>query len=196
MKGMKKAISAVLTVLTTAALAATVYAAEYRTTPPVSNAAPSVSVSTSNAKDAISGAIAAGETVSGTASVTVNSTVSLPVSSSVIRALKASGDAVLEIVSPKATITIDASTIKKVGKIDLSCKVYGTASRNVVDFRSTKNFNCEVKIAITSNKMSAAKLANAHLYLDGEDLGTDLIEIDENGVPVITVTKGGKYEIK
>lgn len=42
--------------------------------------------------------------------------------------------------------------------------------------------------------MSAKKLAKAHVYCDGEDLGP--VELDENGVPVITVTKGGVYEIK
>ena len=42
--------------------------------------------------------------------------------------------------------------------------------------------------------MSADDLAKAHVYYNGEDLGS--VEIDENGNPVFTVTKGGKYEIK
>ena len=196
MKGMKRAISAVLTVLTTAALAVTVYAADYSDkVPPLSNLAPSVSVSTETVKDAVSGVVS-GETVSGTATVEVRSIASLPISSSVMKALSKSKDAVLKIVSPKATITIDASKVTKVRKVDLSAKVYGSATRSVVDLRSKKDFGCEVQIEVTSCKMSKAKLANAHLYRDGEDLGTENLEINENGKPVITITKGGKYEIK
>lgn len=190
MKGMKKAISVVLTVLMTAALAVTVYAADYSS--PLTNMAPSVSVATAGVKDALK------TTVNGTASIEVKTTASLPVSASTIKSLKASKDGVLEIKAPKATISIDAATVKKVVKVDLSSKIYSSAKKAVVDFRasSKKKFNCEVKITLTDCKMSKEKLANAHLYRDGEDLGTEFIEINEAGQPVITVTTGGKYEIK
>lgn len=62
------------------------------------------------------------------------------------------------------------------------------------DMRSKKDFGCEVKITVTTCKMSAEKLATAHVYCDGEDMGP--VELDENGNPVITVTKGGEYIIK
>ncbi len=42
--------------------------------------------------------------------------------------------------------------------------------------------------------MSAKKLASAHWYLDGEDMGP--VDLDEDGNPVVTLTKGGKVEIK
>ena len=73
-------------------------------------------------------------------------------------------------------------------------KVYSSAKRAVVKMRSKKDFGCEVKIALTNCKMSAEKLENAHVYCDGEDLGP--VVLNEDGVPVITVTKGGTYEIK
>ncbi len=42
--------------------------------------------------------------------------------------------------------------------------------------------------------MCAEMLANAHVYCNGEDMGP--VELDEDGNPVITVTKGGEYVIK
>ena len=187
-KGMKRLISAVLAAMTAATLAITAFAADYAM-PPVFTDTPSqtVSVSNSELKEAVSSAS------EGVVSVTANSVKTLSVSASVLKALD-KADAVLEIVSPKATITIDASTIAKTRKLDLSMKVYSSAKRAVVKMRSNKDFGCEVKIALTNCKMSEEKLANAHVYCDGEDLGS--VELNEAGVPVITVTKGGTYEIK
>ncbi len=190
--GVKKALSAAIAFVTTATLALTAYAMEYDLKPeaPTANAT-SVSASTDSLKSAV-------DTASGsegaTAKVEVKSTASLPVSSSVIKSLSKSDDAVLEIASPKATITIDSSTITKVRKVDLSSKIYSSKSRAVVDFRSNAKFGCEVKITLKNCKMTEAALAKAHVYCDGEDLGP--VELDENGNPVITATKGGKYEIK
>ena len=195
MKGMKKAISAVLTVLTTAALAVTAYAAEgSRPLPAIPTTISTTSVATENVKDALNTAI--GEGISGTASVTVKSTASLPISASIIKTLKASNDGVLEIKSPKATISIDAATVKKLGKVDLSSKIYSSEKRAVVEFRASakKNFNCEVEITLTNCKMSKTALANAKLYRDGE--AVDGLKINDAGQPVITVKTGGKYEIK
>lgn len=187
--GMKKALSVAVAVLTTATLAVTAFAADYADVP-VFNSTPSetVSVKTEEVKDVIAKADNAA------ASVEVSSTQNLSLNASVMKALAGSKNTVLEIVSPKATISIDASTITKTRKIDLSAKVYGSEKRTVVKMRSVKDFGCEVKITVTSCKLSAAKLAKAHVYCDGVDLGA--VELDENGNPVITVTKGGTYIIK
>lgn len=196
MKGMKKVISVVLTVLTTVALASTVYAANYSSVfPSLTTSAPETSVSSATVADAIKALVADGK-ISGDATIEVKSIASLPISSSVIKALQASKDGVLTIVSPKVTFAIDAKSIAKVRKVDLSGKIYNTANRSVVDLRAKKDFGCTVKITITSCQMSKAQLASAHLYRNGDDLGDDKIEIDENGNPVISVTKAGKYEIK
>ena len=200
-KGMKRLIGAVLAVATAATLAVTAFAADYAE-PPVFTDTPSQTVSVSNEelKEAVNNvveSIADGNYSEGTeapvVSVTANSVKSLSVSASVIKALDKAG-ANLEIVSPKATITIDASTITKVRKLDLSMKIYSSSKRAVVKMKSKKDFGCEVKIALTDCKMSASKLAKAHVYCDGEDLGA--VELSEDGVPVITVTKGGTYEVK
>ena len=187
-KGMKRIVSAILAAMTAATLAVTAFAADYAV-PPAFTDTPSqtVSVSNSELKEAVSNAS------EGTIAVKANSVKTLSVSASVLKALD-KADSVLEIVSPKATVSIDASTITKTRKLDLSMKTYSSAKRAVVKMRSKKDFGCEVKIILTDCKMSEAKLAKAHVYCDGEDLGP--VELDENGNPVITVTKGGTYEIK
>ncbi len=187
-KGMKRLISAILATMTAATLAITALAADYAM-PPVFTSTPSqtVSVSTSELKEAVSNASDAA------VSVKANSVKTLSISASVLKALD-KAEAVLEIVSPKAIITIDSETITKTRKIDLSMKVYSSAKRAVVKMRSNKDFGCEVKITLTNCKMSEEKLADAHVYCDGADLGA--VELNENGAPVITVTKGGTYEIK
>ncbi len=192
--GMKKALSAAIALMTTATLAITAYAMNYQINPSYSSSnSASVSVSTETIKDAVDNAVSEEEGGS-VASVEVKSTVSLPVSSSIMKSLSKSEDEILEIVAPKATMTIDSSTITKVRKVDLSSKIYSSKSRAVVRFRSTANFGCTVKITLTDCKMSKAALAKAHVYCGDEDLGP--VELDEDGNPVITVTKGGKYEIK
>ncbi len=186
-KGMKRLVSAVLAAMTAATLAVTALAADYAE-PPVFTSTPSqtVSVTTSELKEAVNGA-------SGTVSVTANSVKTLSISATVLKALD-KADAVLEIVSPKAIVSIDASTITKTRKLDLSMKVYSSAKRAVVKMRNKKDFGCEVQITLIDCKMSAENLANAHVYCDGEDLGP--VVLNEDGAPVITVTKGGTYEIK
>lgn len=187
-KGMKRFISAVLATMTAATLALTAFAADYAA-PPVFTDTPSqtVSVTTSELKEALS------DTSEGTVTVNANSVKTLSISASVLKNLD-KADSVLEIVSPKATVSIDASTIKKTRKLDLSMKIYSSTKRAVVKMRSKKDFGCEVKIALTDCKLNKEKLANAHVYCDGKDLGP--VELNEDGVPVITVTKGGTYEIK
>lgn len=190
-KSAKRLASAVIAVVSAMTMALSVSAADYYSDPSYAGTpSQSVSVPTSELKDAAKNAVSS----SSDASVEVTSTRKLQVSTSVIKELAKSKDAVLEIVSPKATITIDSSTIKKVRNVDLSMNITNSKNRTTIDMRSKKDFGCEVKITVTSCKMSADKLANAHVYCNGEDMGP--VELDEDGNPVITVTKGGEYVIK
>lgn len=188
-KGMKRILSAALAAMTAATLAVTAFAADYAE-PPAFTSTPSqtVSVTTSELKEAVKNT--ANE---GTVTVQANSVKTLSVGASVLKALD-KADAVLEVVTPKAVVTIDAATITKTRKLDLSMKVYSSTKRAVVKMRTKKDLGCEVKIALVDCKMSAERLAKAHVYCDGEDLGP--VELNEDGVPVITVTKGGTYEVK
>lgn len=182
----KKTVGIMLATLTTAALAASAFAAEY--TRPESSVG-------GGASSAPAGAVTSPTTVASAGSSTSVSTFSAPVSvsSSTVKDLAASGGT-LVIEAPEATVSIDSSTITKAKKIDLTMKVYGSASRSVIDMRSKKDFGCEVEITVKTCKMSEAKLAKAHVYCNGEDLGK--VELNDAGQPVVTATKGGKYIIK
>ncbi len=206
----KKLVSAIIAVTMTASLSITAFAAEYALVPTFnSTPADESSATSSEMTDSIVNAVesAVGEAVDAgsdedaadvetkaVATVTVASTKNLEVKPTVMKTLAKADNTVLQIVAPKATVSIDSSTIKKARNIDLSMQIVNSKSRTKIDMRSNKNFGCEVKITLTACKMSAAKLKTAHVYCDGEDLGP--VELDENGVPVITVTKGGEYVIK
>lgn len=212
----KKLVSSVIAVVMTASMSVSVFAADYATVPSFP-AVPSGSSSATSAEmiaavkateEKVNGAVdsavaAAADTIDldstgeskepSTASVEVKSVSKLAVNPATVKKL-AKSNVALEIVSPKATITIDPATITKARKIDLSMKVVNSAVRTKVKFRSKKDFGCDVQIALTACKMSAKKLASAHVYCDGEDLGP--VELNDDGVPVITVKKGGVYEVK
>ncbi|MDE5991999.1 MAG: hypothetical protein K2G87_03000 [Oscillospiraceae bacterium] len=193
----KKLASAVIALAMTAAMSVTAYAADYALVPVFNQ---STSESTPASSDEMSSAISSAvETeVDGedkaVATVTVTSTANLAVKPSVLKDLAKKDGGVLEIVAPKVTISIDASTITKARNVDLSMKVTNSKARTIVNIKSKKNFGCEVKITLTECKLSAKKLASAHWYLDGEDMGP--VELDEDGNPVVTLTKGGKVEVK
>lgn len=190
-KSAKRLVSAVIAAVSAMTMVLSVSAADYASNPTYAGTpSQSVSVPTSELKNAAKSAVSG----SSEASVEVTSTRKLQIATSVIKELAKSKDAVLEIVSPKATITIDSSTITKVRNVDLSMEITNSKNRTTIDMRSRKDFGCEVKITVTTCKMSAEKLAKAHVYCDGEDMGP--VEIDEDGNPVITVTKGGEYVIK
>lgn len=197
MKGIKKLVGAYVAVIATAALAVTAFAADYAFVPVFSgDTSTTVSVTTETVASAIDSAVAV-DTAAGdskAATVEVNSVAQLTLNPSVLRKLDKTEDTVLKIVSPKVTISIDSSKITKARKVDLSMKMSNSAKKTVIKMRSRKDFGCEVKITVTSCKLSAAALKAAHVYCDGEDLGP--VVLDENGLPVITVTKGGTYEIK
>lgn len=186
MKSVKKIVSVVCAFIMTASVAVTAFAADYaQPIAPIGPIAPTNStVSSTDVKELANG---------GTVAVNVSSA-RLVIKPSTLRALAEKDEAAIEFVSPKTTITIEADSVKKVARIDLSMKVTNSASRTRIKMKSNKNFGAEVKITVTSCKMSAKALAKAHVYCDGEDLGP--VELDENGYPVITVTKGGTYEIK
>ncbi len=196
----KKLVSAVAALTMVASMSITAFATDYAGAPVIPSGS---SASSSATVEEISGAIdnavdaddseGEGENKK-VATVEVKSTKNLSVKPSTIKDLAKKEDTVLEIVAPKATISIDSSTIKKAKNVDLTVKIVNSKSRTKLDFRSKKDFGCEVKITLTECKMSAAKLKNAHWYLNGEDMGP--VELDEDGNPVITLTKGGEVEIK
>ncbi len=202
----KKIASAVIAITMVASMSVTAFAADYGVVIPVSSSASSATPVTEEAvESAIEEAIGASdadeadsadskEDAPKVATVTIASTKNLSVKPSILKTLAKSENTVLEYVAPKATISIDSSTIKKARKIDLTMQVVNSKSKTTIDMRSKKSFGCEVKITLTKCKMSKAKLKAAHVYCDGEDLGP--VELDENGNPVITVTKGGEYTIK
>ncbi len=212
--GMKKVLSVALTLVTLAATSVAASAAGYPdeavpTAPSVSSRPVGMPAATTAAaseqavsapKAEITNAVteilsSAADTEDAVASVAVKATTSLPVSASAIKSLAKAKTGTLEFVAPKATLSIEASTIKKATKVDLSSKVYSTAKKAVIDFRSDKAFGCEVKVAFTDCKMSKARLKNAKVYCDGELVDIE-IEFNEDGDPVIAITKGGKWEIK
>ena len=185
----KKLASAILALAMTAAMSVTAYAADYGMAPvPTTTASESTPATTEEITSAIS------STKGDAASVQVATTVGLTVKPADLKELAKKDGGVLEFVAPKATISIDASTITKARNVNLSMKVTNTKSRTVINMASKKDFGCEVKITLTSCKMSAEKLENAHWYLNGKDMGP--VELDEDGNPVVTLTKGGKIEIK
>lgn len=187
MKSVKKIVSILCAFVMTVSVAATAFAADYAQ--PVGPIAPTEPTNSTVSASEVKEQLADG----GTATVNVSSA-RLVIKPSTLKTLAAKDDAAIEFVSPKTTITIESDSIKKVARIDLSMKVTNSASRTRIKMKSNKDFGAEIKITVTSCKMSAKALAKAHVYCDGEDLGP--VELDENGNPVITVTKGGIYEIK
>lgn len=200
MKGIKKLVGAYVAVIATAALAVTSFAADYAVVPVFGgDTSTTVSVTTDTVTSAIDSAVAVDTSAADSAdakvaTVEVKSVAQLTLNPSILKKLDKTEDTVLKIVSPKATISIDSSKVTKARKVDLSMKMSNSSKKTVIKMRSRKDFGCEVKITVTSCKLSAAKLKTAHVYCNGEDLGP--VELDENGLPVITVTKGGTYEIK
>ena len=203
MKKMKKVITAAVALMMTAALAATAYAADYGdtvTAPAVSSSSTESAGSTEDdaavsAKldDAITNPTTAED---GTKAAVVEVDTldrNFSIKPSALKELKAEG--VLKITSKEAEVEIDPATITKARKVDLSMKVYGSKTRSVVDFKSSSDFGCEVKVTVKNCKMTVAKLKTCSVYCDGEVVA-DTVEINENNKPVITVTKGGTYEIK
>lgn len=190
-KNFKKLVSSVIAAVSAAAMALSVSAADYGADPSYSGTSSNgVSIPASELKDAVKNAASD----SSEASVEVASTQSLQIAASVIKELAKNEDEVLKIVSPKAVITISSSAVTKVRSVDLSMEITNLENKTTIKMKSKKDFGCEVKITVTTCKISAEKLAEAHIYCGGEDLG--LVDIDEDGNPAVTVTKGGEYVIK
>lgn len=190
-KNFKKLVSSVIAAVSAAAMVLSVSAADYGADPSYSGTSSNgVSIPASELKDAVKNAASD----SSEASVEVASTQSLQIAASVIKELAKNEDEVLKIVSPKAVITISSSAVTKVRSVDLSMEITNLENKTTIKMKSKKDFGCEVKITVTTCKISAEKLAEAHIYCGGEDLG--LVDIDEDGNPAVTVTKGGEYVIK
>lgn len=203
-KSSKRIVSVFAAVVLAAAMSVSAFAADYGSAPSYPNTSSTApSATTDEVKESIDTAIkdSKGE---GTAKVEVENTKSLVLTADTLKKLAKTGDGTLEIVSPKATISIDADSIKNASRTNLSVSVKNTKSETTVKFATKAKFGCEVKVAVTSCKMSKKALEKAHVYVTkvdtktGETVTTDLgpVEIDENGVPVITVAQGGEYTIK
>lgn len=198
-KTAKRIVSAVIAVATVMSVALTASAADYAQPPaytPTTSQGVSASTETVSTavKDAVKDAVA-GSDKSGTATVTVTSTNNLKVNATVIKELAKNGNSTLEIVSPKATISIDASKIKSVKSLNLTAKISNSANRSkIVIGKNNKSFGCEVEITLTQCKLSLAKLKKAHWYLDDEDMGP--VTLNEKNQPVITLTKSGTVVVK
>lgn len=199
----KRIVSVITAVVAAAAMSVTAFAADYGSAPSYPNTSSTApSATTDEVKESIDSAIK--DSKEGTAKVEVENTKSLVLTADTLKKLAKTGDGTLEIVSPKVTISINADSIKNAARTNLSASVKNTKSSTTVKFATKAKFGCEVKVAVTSCKMSKAALEKAHVYVSkvdpktGETVTTDLgpVELDENGVPVITVAQGGEYTIK
>lgn len=199
----KRIVSVITAVVAAAAMSVTAFAADYGSAPSYPNTSSTApSATTDEVKESINAAIK--DSKEGTATVEVENTKSLVLTADTLKKLAKTGDGTLEIVSPKVTISIDADSIKNAARTNLSASVKNTKSSTTVKFATKAKFGCKVKVAVTSCKMSKAALEKAHVYVSkvdpktGETVTTDLgpVELDENGVPVITVAQGGEYTIK
>ncbi len=198
----KRIVSVITAVVAAAAMSVTAFAADYGSAPSYPNTSSAEpSATTDEVKESIDAAIK--DSKEGTATVEVENTKSLVLTADTLKKL-AKTDGTLQIVSPKVTISIDAASVKNAARTNLSASVKNTKSSTTVKFATKAKFGCEVKVAVTSCKMSKAALEKAHVYVSkvdpktGETVTTDLgpVELDENGVPVITVNQGGEYTIK
>lgn len=198
----KRIVSVITAVVAAAAMSVTAFAADYGSAPSYPNTSSTApSATTDEVKESIDTAIK--DSKEGTAKVEVENTKSLVLTADTLKKL-AKTDGTLEIVSPKVTISIAADSVKNAARTNLSASVKNTKSSTTVKFATKAKFGCEVKVAVTSCKMSKAALEKAHVYVSkvdpktGETVTTDLgpVELDENGVPVITVAQGGEYTIK
>lgn len=230
----KKIACAIVAVAAIAAMSVSVYAADYGSEPSYSDSSSSqpsapagevnnaidnaveeapVSDVVDNALDTVINDVDLGDSASGdseeakapvVATVEVKNTNKLVLNASTVKKLTQTDDSVLEIVAPKATISIDSASISKVKKVDLSMSVKSASNSTRIVMKSSAEFGCEVKITVTSCKMKPSTLKKAHVYVTKvdpetgkkveEDLGP--VEIDENGNPVITATQGGEYTIR
>ncbi len=190
--GAKKFLGALAAVVTTAAFATSVFAADYASDPGYNNVI--VNSDATSTEDIVSAIDTIKDADTKVATVEVKSTANLTVSASAIKALADKGEAVLELKAEKVTFAIDAATIEKVAKLNLGSSVTNTSKQTVITMKTSADFGCEVKAIITDCKLSQDQLAKAHLYLDGVDLGP--VELNEDGYPVITMTRGGEYVIK
>lgn len=206
-KSSKRIVSVFAAVVLAAAMSVSAFAADYGSAPSYSDTTSTSSSTTSEeVSNSIDEAVKNADSESGEvkATVEVENTKNLILTADTLKKLKKTENGTLEIVSPKLTISIDADSIKNATKINLSSSVSNTKKSTTVKLVTKSKFGCEVKITVTSCKMSKAALEKAHVYVTtkdprtGKDVITDLgpVELDENGYPVITAKQGGEYTIK
>lgn len=206
-KSSKRIVSVFAAVVLAAAMSVSAFAADYGSAPSYSDTTSTTPSATSEEViNSIDEAVKGADPESGEvkATVEVDNTKSLVLTAETIKKLKETENGTLEIVSPKITISIDSASVNKAAKINLSSSVSNTKKSSTVKLVSKVKFGCEVKITVTSCKMSKAALEKAHAYVTVKDPETgkvttkDLgpVELDENGYPVITATQGGEYTIK
>lgn len=193
-KNTKKLTCIALALVAAATLTVAAFAAEYASAPNFSDKpSQSTNVTTGTLKDAIKDAA---ENDKGIAVATIEaaSTNNITLSANVMKALADKENVILSIEAGSVTIEINSASIINTKKINLSMDVKSTDKKTVIDFRSNADFGCDVKVVINNCKLSEKQLESARVYLDGEDIGA--VQIDENGLPFIIASKGGKYEIK
>ena len=190
----KRITCIVLAVAAAATLTLAAFAADYASKPSFSDTpAQSVDVTTSDLNEAIDDAVENDDGVA-IATIEAKSTENLTLSANVMKALADKEDVILQIETDEVTIEIDASTIENTKKINLSMNVVNTAKKSVINFKSSNEFGCEVKITLKGCKLSEDVLENAKAYRYGYETGP--VTIDENGLPYFIATKGGSYEIR
>lgn len=129
------------------------------------------------------------------ATVEATSLKQLFIKSTALKTLAEKENAILEIKTPDIIISIDSQNAAKVNFLNLSTRKISLSNRRCfISFKNKKDFGCDVKITVVGCKLSQYDLENAHLYLDGNDLGK--VVLDENGHPVFTAVRGGDYVIK
>ena len=193
-KTTKRITCAALAVSAAAALAVAAFAADYASAPSFSDTpSQSTTVTSGELNSAIDSAKENAEGIP-VAVIEAASTNNITLSATVMKKLAEKEDVILSIRTDEVIIEIDGYSITNTKKVNLSMDIENTSNKTVIDFVSSADFGCEVKVIVLNCKLSADKLEEAHVYCGGEDLG--YVEINDDGNPVITVTAGGKYEIR
>lgn len=193
-KSTKRLTCAALAVSAAAALAVAAFAADYASAPSFSDTpSQSAAVTSGVLNSAIDNASENDEGVP-VAVIEAASTKNITLSATVMKKLAEKENVILSIRTDEAIIEIDGYSITNTKKVNLSMDIENSSKKTVIDFVSSADFGCEVKVIVLGCKLSAEKLEEASVYFNGTDMG--YVDINDDGNPVITVTKGGKYEIK
>ena len=193
-KTTKRITCAALAVSAAAALAVAAFAADYASAPSFSDTpSQSTTVTSGELNSAIDSAKENAEGIP-VAVIEAASTNNITLSATVMKKLAEKEDVILSIRTDEVIIEIDGYSITNTKKVNLSMDIENTSNKTVIDFVSSADFGCEVKVIVLGCQLSEDKLSEASVYCNGDDMG--YVDVNDDGNPVITVTKGGKYEIK